>query len=201
MLRHLCPLTFFDVPLGDALSFLSGSGALDSAGLPGLLHRLRNIIEGRNATLLVVDGLVTAAEAATRHADLRRFTLGLQVYAESRGCTVVLLARAGAEVDSLLHTMVDAMLTLRDESVAAETSRVAEARKFRGAAPPFARARGGRYYCGERFVAGPCSTARPGRDAGELVSSTLPRARYSSIGQVCMPPVNRLTTVPCASRS
>jgi circadian clock protein KaiC len=133
MLSHLRPLAFFtEALLGDALVFLSGAGALDEAGLPGLLDLLRDTIEGRGTTLLVVDGLVTAVESAARSDDLRRLLLGLQAHAEARGCTVLLLARAGSGVDGLMHTMVDGVLALRDERAEAETVRVAEVRKFRG---------------------------------------------------------------------
>ncbi len=135
MIGHLRPLTFYDeAAVGDALVYLSGTGALDEGGLPALLTLLHTALRARRATLLVVDGLAVAAENVAAELPLRRFMVTLQAYMESIGGVAVLLGRPLAGHADLAHTMVDGVLALQNEAVDVEVLRTAEVVKFRGAA-------------------------------------------------------------------
>jgi circadian clock protein KaiC len=89
-------------------------------------------VRERRATLLVIDGLMTAAEMAASEVTLRRFIQELQLYLEAVGCTTVLLSRPTAGRANPEHTMVDGVLELADRHAGAYVERIAEVTKFRG---------------------------------------------------------------------
>src|SRR3982750_3800401 len=65
MLQHLSGLSFFDVnALPERLAYISGFHELEKNGLKGLATMLRREMRSRSAGVLVLDGLVAAAEAA-----------------------------------------------------------------------------------------------------------------------------------------
>ena len=67
MLQHLAPMSFFDESvIPESLYYVSGFRMLEDEGLKGLVNLLRREIKGQRASLLVLDGLVAAEEAAAR---------------------------------------------------------------------------------------------------------------------------------------
>ena len=142
MLAHMRRMKFFRPEMvGDQVSYLSGFRVLEGEGLAGLLTLLRKEIGARAATLLVLDGLLTAEEAATSPIGYRKFIHELQIVASQivasmMSCTVLLLAstRAGKPFQPE-DTMVDGIIELGDELRRLRSVRYLMVRKLRGAAP------------------------------------------------------------------
>jgi circadian clock protein KaiC len=136
MLASLAPMAFFDATrVGAALSYVTVYQALEKEGLQGLLGDLRHLVRDRKATLLVIDGFITAGALAPSDIETKKFIHELQVFVELVGCTTLLLTGASASVDDYaLRTMVDGLVELRQEPVGMEQARTCEVPKFRGGA-------------------------------------------------------------------
>jgi circadian clock protein KaiC len=133
LMFNLSSLKFFDparVP-GD-ISFVSGFSALEDAGLKALVDLIRNEARTRTATLLVIDGLVSAAESAQTDRELKRFIHALQVLAGLIGCTVLLLTTHDPHEVRPEHTMVDGVIELADVHFGRRAVRELEVKKLRG---------------------------------------------------------------------
>lgn len=134
MLQHLRPLSFFDdAVIPDTLSYISAFHSLEADGLKGLMDTLRREMRARQVGVLVLDGLVAAAEAAPTDRDLKKFVHELQTSAVFHGCTVFMLTSGTTPRVSAEHTMVDGILELEDRLFDARTERAIHVRKFRGA--------------------------------------------------------------------
>jgi len=134
MLAHLRALAFFDpAPIGSALLYYSGYEALTSDGLDGLLAFLRGVMRDDKVTLLVLDGLVTANEAADSQLAFRTFLVNLQAYGEASGCTTLLLTQPldGGMRDPS-YTIVDGVIELGTTRLGPRIVRQLEIHKFRG---------------------------------------------------------------------
>src|SRR4051812_4821525 len=95
LLGHLRGLRFFRADLvGQGVSYASGFKTLEAEGLPGLLRLARELMTQQTTTLLVLDGLITAIEAATNSREYRKFVHELQTLAAMTECTVLILASA-----------------------------------------------------------------------------------------------------------
>ena len=133
MLLHLRPMHFFDPSvIPEALTYVSAFDILEEAGLKGLQTLLRQEAEARNATLLVLDGLVAAQESGASTREFKRFVNELQTQAGAIDCTMFLLTSAHGQIVSPEHTMVDGVLELADEVYGFRAERRLEVRKFRG---------------------------------------------------------------------
>ena len=133
MLQHLRQFSFFDeTVIPDRLSYVSAFSQLEADGLKGLLDVLRREMRARRVSLLVLDGLVAASEAAQSDRDLKKFIHELQTSAVFHGCTVFLLTSGGVQRVSAEHTMVDGLLELQDQLFDARCERYLHVRKFRG---------------------------------------------------------------------
>lgn len=137
MLQHLRPMTFFDESaIPNKLTYISAFNDLETEGLRGLLSVLQREIRARRATVLVLDGLVSAAETADNDRALKKFIYEIQTSAIFHGCTLFLLTsnitpqRASPE-----HTMVDGLIELEDRLFDVRAERLLQVRKFRGAKP------------------------------------------------------------------
>ena len=136
MLQHLSGLSFFDASLlPERLCYLSAFRNLEAEGLNGLLAILRREMRSRRATMLILDGVVTATEAAETGIELKQFIHELQTNAVFNGCTVFLLSSGGVHRVSAEHTMVDGLLELEDRLFEVRSERSIQVRKFRGAGP------------------------------------------------------------------
>ncbi len=134
MLAHLRALIFFNpAPVGVALLYYSGYHALESGGLDGLLTFLRDVMRDDKVTLLVVDGLFTANEAAASALAFRTFLVGLQTYGAAVGCTTILLTQPPeAGVRDPSYTVVDGLIELGTTRLGPRVARELEVHKFRG---------------------------------------------------------------------
>jgi circadian clock protein KaiC len=133
MLQHIRPLAFFDESvIPDRLSYISAFNDLEADGLKGLMSVLRREMRARQVSVLVLDGLVAAAEAAQSDRELKKFIHELQTSAVFHGCTVFLLTSGGSQRVSAEHTMVDGLLDLEERLFDARSERSVQVRKFRG---------------------------------------------------------------------
>lgn len=135
MLQHIHTLSFFDeTAIPERVSYLSAFNVLEADGLKGLMTVLRQEMRSLAANVLVLDGLVAAAEAAPTDRDLKKFIHELQTSAVFHGCTVFLLTSGTPQRISAEHTMVDGILELEERLYEARSERAIQVRKFRGAA-------------------------------------------------------------------
>jgi circadian clock protein KaiC len=134
MLANLQGLSFFEpAAVGERLFYVSAHTELAQQGLEGLLRLLRQVVRERQATLLVVDGMVNAEPFAASQGSLKRFIQDLQTWVGVVGCTVLLLDSGGGEGEvQPEHTMVDAIVLLRGKLVGQRWVRELLVTKFRG---------------------------------------------------------------------
>ena len=128
-------MTFFKPDaVGASVHYISGFKSLEQEKLDGLLGLLRKILREHKATLLVIDGLVTAGSLADTPVDLKRFIHELQALLEIIGCSALLLT--GAETDEANNyaqrTMVDGLIGLSTHRAGMQTVREIEIQKHRG---------------------------------------------------------------------
>jgi len=134
MLQHIRTLSFFDESaIPDRLSYLSAFHDLEADGLKGLVAVLRREMRARRVGVLVLDGLVAAAEAAETDRELKKFIHEVQTSAIFHGCTVFLLTSGLTQRVNAEHTMVDGIIELEDRLFDARSERSIQVRKFRGA--------------------------------------------------------------------
>jgi circadian clock protein KaiC len=134
MLQHIRALSFFDEKaIPDRLSYLSAFHDLEAEGLKGLVAVLRREMRARKVGVLVLDGLVAAAEAAETDRELKKFIHEVQTSAVFHGCTVFLLTSGNTQRIDAEHTMVDGIVELEDRLFEARSERALQVRKFRGA--------------------------------------------------------------------
>ncbi|HWP18356.1 MAG TPA: ATPase domain-containing protein [Burkholderiaceae bacterium] len=133
MLQHIRTLRFFDESvIPDRLSYISAFHDLEADGLKGLMSVLRREMRARAATVLVLDGLVAAAEAAETDRELKKFIHEIQTSAVFHGCTVFLLTSGNSPKTNAEHTMVDGLIELEERLFEARAERALQVRKFRG---------------------------------------------------------------------
>lgn len=138
MLGHIGGLGFFDAGLiPNGVYYISGFGALERDGLPGLLELLRREMAAHRTTLLVLDGLVSVAQQGSSDVEIKKFIHELQVRADLADCAVFLLTSGGHGRSSAAAaelTMVDAVLELRACIYGWQSQRDLQVLKRRGAA-------------------------------------------------------------------
>jgi circadian clock protein KaiC len=133
MLQHISQLRFFsESAIPDKLAYLSAFHDLETDGLKGLTALLRREMRARRVEVLVLDGLVAAAEAANTDRELKKFIHEVQTSAVFHGCTVFLLTSGSPQHVNAEHTMVDGILELEDRLYDARQERAIQVRKFRG---------------------------------------------------------------------
>ena len=117
MFAHLRRMAFFDeAAIAERVYYLGGYSALESDGLDALVTLVRQAIQKHHATLLVVDGLVSAHESSPTDREFKKFLHEIQTLAELTACTVLLLTNAERASGFFPeHTMVDGVLHLTDE--------------------------------------------------------------------------------------
>ena len=134
MLAHLRRMRFFSEALiPDRIYYVSAFKVLESEGLEGLLRTLRDAILSRRATLVILDGLLSAQEASLSDQAFKKFIHELQTVTGMIGCTILLLTSSVRAVGcDPAHTMVDGIFELRDELIGLKPTRHLEIRKLRG---------------------------------------------------------------------
>ena len=135
MLQHLCGMDFFDQALiPGGVFYASAFQTLEADGLRGLLRLLWDEMRRHEATLLVLDGLVTVELQAVGEMAFKKFVHELQAQAVLAGCSMVLLTSAGEGFPpSAEHTMVDAVIEMRSRLYGWRAERDMEVLKRRGA--------------------------------------------------------------------
>lgn len=135
MMRFLESMEFYEPSvIPEWLTYVSGFRVLETDGLPGLMRSIRDTISGRKASLLVVDGVVSAQEMAPSELAFKKFLHEIQTLSAMYRCTILLLTSRG-EAGELVseHTMVEGVLKLDSAVVRLKPMRSIEVVKFRGA--------------------------------------------------------------------
>lgn len=133
MLQHIQTLSFFDpAAVPTRLAYLSAFNDLEKEGLKGLMALLRREMRTRSTGVLILDGLVAAAEAASTDRELKKFIHEVQTSAVFHNCTVFLLTSGNPQRVNAEHTMVDGIVELEERLFDARSERAIQVRKFRG---------------------------------------------------------------------
>jgi circadian clock protein KaiC len=137
MFGHLQRMAFFDeAAIPDRVYYVGGYSTLETGGLDALVTLIRRDIQKHKATLLVVDGLISAQESSPTDREFKRFLHEMQTVAELTACTVLLLTNAERATGFFPeHTMVDGVLHLTDEVSELRPLRHIRVLKMRGSAP------------------------------------------------------------------
>ncbi len=135
LLSFLETMSFFEAArVGDQLSYLNGYTALEAGGLAGLLQLVRDVVRARNASLLVLDGMLPARTLAESEVAYKKFVQQLQTWIEVVGCTVVILSSARESELRPEYTMVDGIVELEYARAGFRRVRELTVRKLRGSA-------------------------------------------------------------------
>lgn len=134
MLQHMQRMSFYDSSLiPKNIYYVSGFRALEEDGLQGLLDVLRQAVTQRKAGLLILDGLVSAEEAAPNAKEYKKFINELQVVLTMIGGTALLLSNSERATNFRAdHTMVDGIVELTSEMQKLQSHRYLHVRKMRG---------------------------------------------------------------------
>jgi circadian clock protein KaiC len=137
MFAHLRRMAFFDESaIPDRVYYIGGYSALAAGGLDALVTLIRGAIQKHKATLLIVDGLVSAQESSPTDREFKKFLHEIQTLADLTTCTVLLLTNADRASGFFPeHTMVDGVLHLTDELSELRPLRHIRILKLRGSAP------------------------------------------------------------------
>jgi circadian clock protein KaiC len=133
LLAFLQAFSFFEpAAVGRSLQYLNGYGAIEKEGLTGFLKLVRTIVRDARATLLVVDGMMTAATIAHSELEYKKFVQELQTWVELVGCTVVVLTSAREAELRPEYTMVDGIVELDYPEFGSRRVRELTVTKLRG---------------------------------------------------------------------
>jgi KaiC/GvpD/RAD55 family RecA-like ATPase len=134
MIGHMRRMTFFDeAAVPDRMSYVGAFKTLEDDGLRGLLDVVRREVRTRNASILVLDGLITVHEKARSELELKKFIHELQTQAAFSNCTMFLLTSAfDADAHPPEHTMVDGLIELQSSLHGRRAERSLQVHKLRG---------------------------------------------------------------------
>jgi circadian clock protein KaiC len=134
MIGHMRRMTFFDeTAIPDRMSYVGAFKTLEDDGLRGLLDVVRREVRTRNASILVLDGLITVHEKARSELELKKFIHELQTQAAFSNCTMFLLTSAfDASAHPPEHTMVDGLIELQTTLHGRRAERSLQVHKLRG---------------------------------------------------------------------
>lgn len=160
LISQLRVLSFFDEKkIGNELKYLNALEAITEGGLAGLLDVVRRMVRDNHATLLVIDGMVTAETLAKSNQEYKTFISELQTWVTVVGCTVVFVTSSGlGGAVSPEHTMVDGIIELSSERIDMRSMRYLTVVKLRGA--PFLEGRHSYLITGDGVVVYPRTEAR-----------------------------------------
>ena len=132
MMDNMRGLAFFDESqIPDRLVYESAFAEMSLGGLDGLLRLLRQEIQRRRTSLLVVDGLVSAHTAAAGDQAFKEFVHALQQVALITDCTM-LLTTNDSRAASPEQTMVDGLIALTAGTHGWDATSNLQVTKFRG---------------------------------------------------------------------
>ena len=132
MIANLRSLSFFDESqIPDRLTYLSAFNEMREGGLKALSALLRREILKVRATLLVIDGLVSAQDSAPDDQAFKIFIHDLQEVALATNCTMFLTTNPN-NAASPEQTMVDGLIVLADRIFGWQAQSDIQVTKFRG---------------------------------------------------------------------
>lgn len=132
MIGNMRSLTFFDEAMvPDRLTYLSAFNEMHEGGLEALLNLLRREVIRTEATLLVIDGLISAEASLESNQAFRELIHDLQEIALASDCTMFLTTSNKNEV-SPERTMVDGLIELNERTYGWQVQSDVQVRKFRG---------------------------------------------------------------------
>jgi circadian clock protein KaiC len=132
MIDNLRVLAFFDESrIPDQITYLSAYRELSEAGLAGLVGLIRAEIQRGRATMLVIDGLVSAQALAETDAAFRQFVHDLQEIALATDCTMFLTTNP-ERPNAPERTMVDGVIEITDRTYGWQAQSDLQVIKFRG---------------------------------------------------------------------
>lgn len=135
MMQHLAPMRFFDAAqIPDHITYLNGLRVLHQEGLKGLLDLLRREVTTANATILVLDGIVSAQRMAPTETKFNEFVHELQGISIATDCTVLMLTSAEGTKLTPEHTMVDGIIELSYQLTGWSAESALQVIKLRGSA-------------------------------------------------------------------
>lgn len=133
VMRNLGGMAFFnEAEIPDKILYLSAYSELRDGGLPALVTLLRREIRNHKASLLVIDGLVSAQTSAPDNQAFKEFIHELQEVAQMSDCTMILTTNTNSSEVSPEQTMVDGLIEMVDRQYGWDTSRDLRVTKFRG---------------------------------------------------------------------
>jgi circadian clock protein KaiC len=140
MFSHLSSLSFFNLDyVGDSLYYISGYGTVQKEGLKGLLTLLQGAVRDNKASLLIIDGTLTAEAFTESEVEFKEFIHRLQSYADAHGCTVLMLSSTPNSEHEVRtadriagQTTVDGLIHLSNRLVGLKQGRELHVQKFRG---------------------------------------------------------------------
>ena len=132
MIANMRGLSFFDErQIPDRLTYLSAFNDMRDGGLKALTTLLRREILKVRATLLVIDGLVSAQDSAPDDQAFKIFIHDLQEVALATNCTMFLTTNPN-NAASPEQTMVDGLIVLADRIFGWQAQSDIQVTKFRG---------------------------------------------------------------------
>ncbi|HEX5414053.1 MAG TPA: ATPase domain-containing protein, partial [Chloroflexota bacterium] len=138
LLRHLRSYTFYDERFIGKRLFLLNTYPLLTQSLDALTDALVSAVKEHQATLVVVDGMMTIHDLHPASAEFRQFVYELGAILAAQGCTTVVTT---GEIPRELEyqfpefTMADGVVELGTENVGTRTTRTLRVRKLRGQSP------------------------------------------------------------------
>ncbi len=134
MIAHLRSMAFFRADLiSSSIYYISAFKVLEDAGLEGLLECIQQAVHQRAASLVILDGLVSAEEFAPSARDFKKFIHELQTITSMTGCTMMMLYSTERQAHFRPeHTMVDGIFELSDQIDGVRALRSIIVRKMRG---------------------------------------------------------------------
>jgi circadian clock protein KaiC len=134
MIGHMRRLSFFDeAAIPERMSYFGAFKTLEDEGLRGLLEVVRREVRSRQASILVLDGLITLHDKVRSDLELKKFIHELQTQAAFSNCTMFLLT---GSVDPNAYrperTMVDGVIELRSLLHGRRAERELQVHKLRG---------------------------------------------------------------------
>jgi len=175
MLLHIGQLRFFDAKMiPSRIYFVSAFRVLEEEGLKGLLALLRREVQAHQATILLLDGLISVEETAGSPREYKKFIHELQAQAALADCTAFLLTSTPSPPIAVEHTMVDGVIQLQSQLYGRRAERHLEIYKMRGTG----------YLRGEHSfrISDEGVTVYPRTEAFLMFPSTRPTAGRSAVG-------------------
>ncbi|HVY61764.1 MAG TPA: ATPase domain-containing protein [Planctomycetota bacterium] len=206
MLGHLAGFGFFDpAAVGRSISYVSGYGRLEEAGLEGMLRLLRELIATQRPALLVIDGLPSIEAAAGSPTAFRRFLSELHTVLGLSRTLALLTSHPRAGAATAENTVVDGVIELRTPELALRSVRLLRVVKLRGSSylegQHFFRIRDGGLEVYPRLDVASETPGDPPYDAGERRRFDVPRLDEMLGGGVVAGSTTMLLGAPGAGKT